>query len=69
MDLQAIWSLGLALLDAYALVKKKDICFPVLVSLFVVGDWVVASSQQHCLYRFRGHFPLSSSPDNGLLVF
>ncbi|GAB4843183.1 hypothetical protein Ancab_013154 [Ancistrocladus abbreviatus] len=38
MDLQAIWSLGLALLDAYALVKKKDICFPVLVSLFVVGD-------------------------------
>lgn len=43
MGLQAIWSFGLALLDAYALVKKKLIHNPVLVSLFVVGDWVTAT--------------------------
>lgn len=40
MGLQLIWSLVLALLDAYSLVKKKVLHNPVLVSLFVVGDWV-----------------------------
>lgn len=40
MGLQVIWSFGLAFLDAYALVKKKVLHNPVLVSLFVVGDWV-----------------------------
>ncbi|KAL6344221.1 hypothetical protein AAG906_035446 [Vitis piasezkii] len=43
MGLQVIWSFGLAFLDAYALVKKKVIHNPVLVSLFVVGDWVTAT--------------------------
>jgi len=40
MALQIIWSFVLALLDAYALVKKKVLLKPVLISLFVVGDWV-----------------------------
>lgn len=40
MGLQAIWSFVLALVDAYALVRKKVLHNPVLVSLFVVGDWV-----------------------------
>ncbi|KAI4318003.1 hypothetical protein L6164_025817 [Bauhinia variegata] len=43
MGLQVIWSFVLALLDAYALVRKKTIHNPVLVSLFVVGDWVTAT--------------------------
>lgn len=43
MGLQVIWSFGLAFLDAYALVKKKVIHNPGLVSLFVVGDWVTAT--------------------------
>lgn len=30
----------LAVLDAYAFVRKKALHNPVLVSLFVVGDWV-----------------------------
>jgi hypothetical protein len=40
MGLQVIWSFGLALLDVYALVKKKALHNTVLLSLFVVGDWV-----------------------------
>ncbi|KAL5195693.1 CASP-like protein 5B3 [Glycine soja] len=40
MGLLVIWSFVLALLDAYALVKKKVLHNAVLVSLFVVGDWV-----------------------------
>lgn len=40
MALQIIWSFVLALLDAYALLKKKVLLNPVLISLFVVGDWV-----------------------------
>ncbi|KNA23879.1 hypothetical protein SOVF_021050 [Spinacia oleracea] len=43
MGLQVLWSFGLACLDAYALRIKKDIQSPVLVSLFVVGDWVTAT--------------------------
>ncbi|KAJ6351369.1 hypothetical protein OIU78_007310 [Salix suchowensis] len=42
MGLQVIWSFGLALLDAYALVKKKALHNTVMLSLFVVGDWVTA---------------------------
>lgn len=41
MGLQALWSLGLACLDVYALRIKRDLHNPVLVSLFVVGDWVI----------------------------
>lgn len=40
MGLQMLWSFGLACLDAYALRRKRDLQNPVLVSLFVVGDWV-----------------------------
>ncbi|KAI3459489.1 hypothetical protein Pfo_016152 [Paulownia fortunei] len=43
MGLQVIWSFGLAFLDSYALVRKKVLHNPVLVSLFVVGDWVTAT--------------------------
>jgi len=43
MGLQVIWSFVLAVLDAYALVRKKVLHNPVLVSLFVVGDWVTAT--------------------------
>ncbi|KAJ6699551.1 CASP-LIKE PROTEIN 5B3 [Salix purpurea] len=42
MGLQLLWSFGLACLDIYALRRKKDLQNPVLVSLFVVGDWVTA---------------------------
>ncbi|KAM0966602.1 hypothetical protein ACFX13_022675 [Malus domestica] len=43
MGLQLIWSSVLALLDVYSLVKMKALHNPVLVSLFVVGDWVTAT--------------------------
>ncbi|KAF5465974.1 CASP-like protein 5B3 [Juglans microcarpa x Juglans regia] len=43
MGLQVIWSFVLAVLDAYSLVSKKVLHNPVLVSLFVVGDWVTAT--------------------------
>ncbi|KAK9158882.1 hypothetical protein Scep_005456 [Stephania cephalantha] len=39
MGLQVLWSFGLACLDVYALRIKRDLQNPVLVSLFVVGDW------------------------------
>ncbi|KAF9679956.1 hypothetical protein SADUNF_Sadunf06G0069600 [Salix dunnii] len=42
MGLQLLWSFGLACLDIYALRRKKDLQNPVLVSLFVVGDWVLS---------------------------
>ncbi|KAJ4722655.1 CASP-like protein [Melia azedarach] len=42
MGLQLIWSFGLALIDAYAILRKKVLHGPVLVSLFVIGDWVTA---------------------------
>lgn len=42
MGLQLLWSFGLACLDVYALRRKRDLQNPVLVSLFVVGDWVTA---------------------------
>jgi hypothetical protein len=41
MGLQALWSLGLACLDGYALKVNRDLNNAVLVSLFVVGDWVI----------------------------
>ena len=40
MGLQALWSLGLACLDCYALILKRDLQQAFLMSLFVVGDWV-----------------------------
>ncbi|OAY80067.1 CASP-like protein 5B3 [Ananas comosus] len=43
MGLQALWSLGLACLDVFAIKMKRDLHNPMLVSLFVVGDWVTAT--------------------------
>ncbi|KAG5415605.1 hypothetical protein IGI04_003172 [Brassica rapa subsp. trilocularis] len=43
MGLQVIWSFGLAILDTFALARKKTLVSPVLISLFVVGDWVTAT--------------------------
>ncbi|KAG5068856.1 hypothetical protein JHK85_001233 [Glycine max] len=43
MGLQVLWSFGLACLDIYALRRKRDLQNPILVSLFVVGDWVTAT--------------------------
>ncbi|XP_030490256.2 CASP-like protein 5B2 isoform X1 [Cannabis sativa] len=42
MGLQILWSFGLACLDLHALKSKKSLYNPVLVSLFVVGDWVTS---------------------------
>ncbi|GAV82021.1 DUF588 domain-containing protein, partial [Cephalotus follicularis] len=42
MGLQVLWSFGLACLDAYALRRKRDLQNPVMVSLFIVRDWVTA---------------------------
>ncbi|KAG8042938.1 hypothetical protein GUJ93_ZPchr0465g6482 [Zizania palustris] len=42
MGLQSLWSLGLACLDGYALKVKRDLNNALLVSLFVIGDWVTA---------------------------
>ncbi|XP_042476881.1 CASP-like protein 5B2 [Macadamia integrifolia] len=43
MGLQVLWSLGLACLDLYALRMKRNLQNPLLLSLFVVGDWVTAT--------------------------
>ncbi|CAL1387413.1 unnamed protein product [Linum trigynum] len=42
MGLQVLWSFGLACLDLHALKSKRSLQNPVLVSLFVVGDWVTS---------------------------
>ncbi|XP_021295608.1 CASP-like protein 5B2 [Herrania umbratica] len=42
MGLQFLWSFGLACLDLHALRSKRNLQNPILVSLFVVGDWVTA---------------------------
>lgn len=41
MGLQMLWSFGLACLDGYAIRANKDLTSPILLSLFVVGDWVI----------------------------
>ncbi|XP_058077987.1 CASP-like protein 5B2 [Magnolia sinica] len=43
MGLQVVWCLGLACLDAYALARKKILRNPILISLFVMGDWITAT--------------------------
>lgn len=52
MALQLLWSFGLACLDVYALRSKKDLQNPILVSLFVVGDWVSPHSIVLECFRF-----------------
>ncbi|KAI9126210.1 hypothetical protein K1719_002631 [Acacia pycnantha] len=44
----AIWSFVLALLDAYAWMRKKVLHNAVLVSLFVVGDWIHEAEGTWC---------------------
>ncbi|KAB2596177.1 CASP-like protein [Pyrus ussuriensis x Pyrus communis] len=43
MGLQVVWSFGLACLDLHALRSKRSLQNPILVSLFVVGDWVTST--------------------------
>ncbi|KAL2548831.1 CASP-like protein 5B2 [Forsythia ovata] len=43
MGLQFLWSFGLACLDVHALKFNKDLHNQIIVSLFVVGDWVTAT--------------------------
>ncbi|XP_043697770.1 CASP-like protein 5B3 [Telopea speciosissima] len=43
LALQVIWSFALACLDACALARKTVLHNPILVTLFVVGDWVTAT--------------------------
>ncbi|KAK7259958.1 hypothetical protein RIF29_25596 [Crotalaria pallida] len=43
MGFQVLWSFALACLDIYALNRKRDLQNPILVSLFVVGDWVTST--------------------------
>lgn len=40
MGLQVLWSFGLMCLDIHALRFNKDLHTNIIVSLFVVGDWV-----------------------------
>lgn len=51
MGLQVVWSFGLACLDLHALRSKRSLQNPILVSLFVVGDWV-----SFCTYLFSHWF-------------
>lgn len=46
MVFQCMWSLCLGILDAYALLLKRSLRNSLLVSLFVVGDWVRSSYLQ-----------------------
>lgn len=50
MGLQLLWSFGLACLDLHALRSKRNLQNPVLVSLFVVGDWVNLFLLLFCLF-------------------
>ncbi|XP_073288339.1 CASP-like protein 5B1 [Primulina huaijiensis] len=43
MGLQVLWSFGLACLDMHALRFNKDLHNHIIVSLFVIGDWVTAT--------------------------
>ncbi|KAK9104571.1 hypothetical protein Scep_021415 [Stephania cephalantha] len=63
MGLQVLWSFGLACLDVYALRIKRDLQNPILVSLFVVGDWgpstgldlFMREERIHCRRFYRRH--------------
>ncbi|CAI9772971.1 unnamed protein product [Fraxinus pennsylvanica] len=44
MGLQFLWSFGLACIDVHALKFYKDLHNQIIMSLFVVGDWVTNSS-------------------------
>ncbi|KAJ7516866.1 hypothetical protein O6H91_21G002200 [Diphasiastrum complanatum] len=43
MVLQCAWSLTLAVIDVYALSTRRSLQNSLLISLFVVGDWVTST--------------------------
>ncbi|KAJ7526977.1 hypothetical protein O6H91_16G030100 [Diphasiastrum complanatum] len=43
MALQSVWSLALAITDAYGLLLQRTFRDSLLVSVFVVGDWVTST--------------------------
>lgn len=51
MGLQVLWSFGLVCLDIHALRFNKDLHTNVIVSLFVVGDWVNNTSLKFVRYN------------------
>lgn len=57
MALQILWSFGLLCLDLHALKFKRDLHNPLLVSLFVVGDWV-SSFHPFALFVFFFFFSI-----------
>ncbi|KAB2600500.1 CASP-like protein [Pyrus ussuriensis x Pyrus communis] len=61
MGLQVVWSFGLACLDLHALRSKRSLQNPILVSLFVVGDWVSD------VYSVIGSCMLISGGDSSVL--
>ncbi|TKW17708.1 hypothetical protein SEVIR_5G385500v4 [Setaria viridis] len=48
--LQALWSLGHACLDCYALILKRDLLQAFFMSLFIVGDWVTVHDSFYPCY-------------------
>lgn len=50
MGLEFLWSFGLACLDFHALRSKRSLQNSVLVSLFVVGDWVSFCTHEVYVY-------------------
>uniref|UniRef100_A0ACD5XQB5 Uncharacterized protein n=1 Tax=Avena sativa TaxID=4498 RepID=A0ACD5XQB5_AVESA len=42
MMLQLFWSLGLACVDIFSIRNKKDLHYRALVTLIVLGDWILA---------------------------
>lgn len=52
MGLQVLWSFGLACLDVFALRRKRDLQNPILVSLFVIGDWVFTHFLNSIVFRW-----------------
>ncbi|EFJ29295.1 hypothetical protein SELMODRAFT_410131 [Selaginella moellendorffii] len=43
MALQLLWSVSLAVVDGYALLLRRTLHNPVLLSLLVIGDWVTST--------------------------
>lgn len=62
MGLQVLWSFGLMCLDIHALRFNKDLHTNIIVSLFVVGDWVSEALLRfinlNCLLSFVTSFAI-----------
>ncbi|XP_057546991.1 CASP-like protein 5B3 isoform X2 [Amaranthus tricolor] len=70
MGLQVIWSLGLAMMDAYALAKKRTLHNPILVSLFVIGDWQLQPRQESpfCIFMISEGVTIMQNASNTNLL-